>query len=99
MVIEIFQVFDYVDAHNMLALHRSTRCCGSSRRRFLQSFDKFAPRILTLFGLGQIATGNVKNLSRTHPVNLQFSIEGIFKGREIQLKNKRRIPRYGGLIY
>jgi hypothetical protein len=99
MVIKIFRAFDSIDAHDMLALHRSTRCCGSSRRRFLRSLDEFAPRILTLFGLGRIAAANVKNLSRTHPVNLQFSTEGIFKGREIHLKNKRRIPRYGGAIY
>jgi hypothetical protein len=98
MVVEIFLVFDSVNAHDMLALRRSTRCYGSSRRRFLRSFDKFAPRIFTLFGLGRIAAGKVKNLSRTHPINLQYSTEGIIKGQKIQLKNRRRIPRYGGAI-
>jgi hypothetical protein len=87
MVIKIFQVFDSIDAHDMLALHRSTRCCGSNRRRFLRSFDKFTPRIFTFFRLGRIAVGNVKNLSRTYPINLQYSTKVNIKGQK-NLVNK-----------
>jgi hypothetical protein len=72
----------------MCALHRSTRCCGSSRRRFLQSLDKLAPRIFTLFELRRIAASDVMNLSRRHFINLQFSIGNPSKAEKPSRKQK-----------
>jgi hypothetical protein len=84
MVIEILRVFDSVDIHDMLALRR-----GSSRHRFLQSLDKYVPRIRSSFGLGRIASRYVEDLSRTHPINLQFSTEKLIKVRKNRVKKQK----------
>jgi hypothetical protein len=47
------------------------------------------PRILASFGLGRIAAGYVEDLSRKHPINLQFSTEEIIKGRKNPVKKQK----------
>jgi hypothetical protein len=73
-VVEILRVFDSIDVHDMLLLRRSALHCRSGRRRFLMGLDEFAPRILAPFGLGQIASGYVNDLRRTHLINFQLLI-------------------------
>jgi hypothetical protein len=111
MIVEILQVFDSIDIHDMLALSQSARRRGSSRRRFLRSLDEFAPRILASFGLGRVAAGYVEDLSRTHPINLQFSTEKLIKGRKNSVKRqkthtsvrgcdllKASMPKFSGMV-
>jgi hypothetical protein len=86
MVVKIFRVFDSVNIHNMLALHGGTRFHGINRGRFFWNLNKFAPRILASFGLGQIAVSYVEDLSRKPSVNLQSSTEGIIKSQKNPVK-------------
>jgi hypothetical protein len=81
MVVEIFRVLDPVNIHGLLAFCRSARCHGSSKCRFLWSLDKFATRKFASFGLGRIAASYVEDLSRTHPIDLQFSTRKPIKGQ------------------